>query len=314
MEDTDWDAIILGGGAAGLATALMLGRALRRTLVIDAGTPRNRFASHMHGVLGHDGVPPQDLLARGRAEVARYGVEVRPGLAARVDLADGGVVVTLDDGGAPLTARALVLATGMTDVLPDVPGLAERWGSGVLHCPYCHGWEVRGQRLGVLAASPLSPHQAELVRQWSDRVTFFTAGLGGPLDDDVAARLRARGVALEEVAVAEVLGDGGAVTGVRLADGRVVELDALFTGAMAQPHDDAVAHLGLDRADTPVGSFLAVDAFGKTSAERIWAAGNVVDPGATVPMSSGAGARVGGMVNMALVADDAARALAEAAA
>lgn len=314
MEDTDWDAIILGGGAAGLATALMLGRALRRTLVIDAGSPRNRFASHMHGVLGHDRVPPQDLLARGREEVARYGVEVRPGRAARVDLANGGVVVTLDDGGAPLTARALVLATGMTDVLPDVPGLAERWGSGVLHCPYCHGWEVRGQRLGVLAASPLAPHQAELVRQWSDHVTFFTAGLGGPLDDDVAARLRARGVAIEEVAVAEVLGDGGAVTGVRLADGRVVELDALFTGAMAQPHDDAVAHLGLDRADTPVGSFLVVDAFGKTSAERIWAAGNVVDPGATVPMSSGAGARVGGMVNMALVADDAARALAEAAA
>ena len=314
MEDTDWDAIILGGGAAGLATALMLGRALRRTLVIDAGSPRNRFASHMHGVLGHDGVPPQDLLARGRAEVARYGVEVRPGRAARVDLADGGVVVTLDDAGAPLTARALVLATGMTDVLPDVPGLAERWGSGVLHCPYCHGWEARGQRLGVLAASPLSPHQAELVRQWSDHVTFFTAGLGGPLDDDVAARLRARGVALEEAAVAEVLGDGGAVTGVRLVDGRVVELDALFTGAMAQPHDDAVAHLGLDRADTPVGSFLAVDAFGTTSAERIWAAGNVVDPGATVLMSSGAGARVGGMVNMALVADDTARALAEAAA
>ncbi|NKX92167.1 NAD(P)/FAD-dependent oxidoreductase [Sanguibacter hominis ATCC BAA-789] len=314
MEDTDWDAIILGGGAAGLATALMLGRALRRTLVIDAGSPRNRFASHMHGVLGHDGVPPQDLLARGREEVARYGVEVRPGRAARVDLADDGVVVTLDDGGTPLTARALVLATGMTDVLPDVPGLAERWGSGVLHCPYCHGWEVRGQRLGVLAASPLSPHQAELVRQWSDHVTFFTAGLGDPLDADVAARLRARGVAIEESAVAEVLGDGGAVTGVRLADGRVVELDALFTGAMAQPHDGAVAHLGLDRADTPVGSFLAVDAFGKTSAERIWAAGNVVDPGATVPMSSGAGARVGGMVNMALVADDAARALAEAAA
>ena len=314
MEDTDWDAIILGGGAAGLATALMLGRALRRTLVIDVGSPRNRFASHMHGVLGHDGVPPQDLLARGRAEVARYGVEVRPGRAARVDVADGGVVVTLDDGGAPLTARALVLATGMTDVLPDVPGLAERWGSGVLHCPYCHGWEVRGQRLGVLAASPLSPHQAELVRQWSEHVTFFTAGLGGPLDEDVAARLRARGVALEEAAVAEVLGDGGAVTGVRLADGRVVELDALFTGAMAQPHDDVVAHLGLDRADTPVGSFLAVDAFGTTSAERIWAAGNVVDPGATVLMSSGAGARVGGMVNMALVADDTARALAEAAA
>ncbi|PFG36299.1 thioredoxin reductase [Flavimobilis soli] len=313
MEDTNWDAIVLGGGPAGLATALMLGRALRRTLVIDAGSPRNRFASHMHGVLGHDGVPPQDLLARGREEVARYGVEVRAGQAERVDLVEGGVVVTLDDGAA-LTGRALVLATGMTDVLPDVPGLAERWGSGVLHCPYCHGWEVRGQRLGVLASTPLAPHQAELVRQWSEHVTFFTAGLGGPLDHDVAARLRARGVALEEAAVTEVLGDGEAVAGVRLADGRVVELDALFTGAMVRPHDGAVAHLGLDRADTPVGSFLAVDAFGRTSAERVWAVGNVVDPGATVPMSSGAGARVGGAVNMALVADDAARAVAEVAA
>lgn len=314
MEDTDQDVIVLGGGPAGLAAALMLGRARRRTLVLDAGSPRNRVAAHMHGVLGHDGAAPADLLARGREEVGRYGVEVRPGTAARVELTPRGVVVHLGGDAAPIRARALVLATGMSDVLPDVAGLAERWGTGVLHCPYCHGWEVRDRRLGVLAATPLSPHQAELVRQWSDDVTFFTAGLGAPLEADVAARLQARGVVLEPAPVVEVLGDGGAVTSVRLADGRTVALDALFTGGMARPHDDAVAHLGLDRTDTPVGSFLAVDAFGRTSAERIWAVGNVVDPGATLPMSSGEGARVGGAVNMALVAEDAEPALVEAAA
>lgn len=302
-----WEVIIAGGGVAGLSAALMLGRARRRVLVIDAGQPRNRFADAMHGVLGNEGVNPADLLARGRTEVARYGVEISTGSIHQVGKQGPGLSVDLDDG-TRLSTRALVVATGMRDELPTVPGLGERWGTTVLHCPYCHGWEVRGQRLGVLGVSPMSLHQAQLIRQWSDDVVLFAAP--DLLDDTIAARLRSRGVRIVGPAV-EVLGEGPAISGVRTADGQVVEVDALFSASVPRPHDDFLAALDLARTDTPVGSFLAVDATGRTSSPAIWAAGNVVNPAATVPVSAGAGNTVGGAVNMALVADDFDRALIE---
>ncbi|MGO3556113.1 MAG: NAD(P)/FAD-dependent oxidoreductase, partial [Microbacterium gubbeenense] len=173
MNTQPWDVIIIGGGAAGLSAALMLGRSRRRTLVIDTGSPRNRFASHMHGVLGNEGTSPADLVERGRAEAAGYGVEFLADAVERVDQTDDGVLVKLREGD-PLHARALIVASGLVDDLPDIPGLAERWGKSVLHCPYCHGWEVRGQRLAILATSPLGLHHAQLVRQWTDDLTVFT--------------------------------------------------------------------------------------------------------------------------------------------
>ncbi|ROR95896.1 thioredoxin reductase [Salana multivorans] len=299
-----WDAIVIGGGAAGLSAALLLGRARRRVLVVDAGSPRNRFADHMHGVLGNEGTPPADLLLRGRGEVADYGVELRDGAVETVRDEGARLAVTLADGGVEL-ARALVVATGLTDELPDLPGLAERWGTSVLHCPYCHGWEVRDERIGILATSPMALHQARLVRQWSDRVTLL-AGALGPLDPGEEARLRSRGVEVVAEPVVEVLGDGPRVTGVRTADGRVVELDAIFTAGAPRPHDAFLADLGLARADLPfgLGSFLAVDPTGRTSHERVWAVGNVVNPMANVPMAIGAGAFTGGAVNGALVEED----------
>ncbi|MBN8883453.1 MAG: NAD(P)/FAD-dependent oxidoreductase [Salana multivorans] len=299
-----WDAIVIGGGAAGLSAALLLGRARRRVLVVDAGSPRNRFADHMHGVLGNEGTPPADLLLRGRSEVADYGVELRDGAVETVRDEGTRLAVTLADGGVEL-ARALVVATGLTDELPDLPGLAERWGTSVLHCPYCHGWEVRDERIGILATSPMALHQARLVRQWSDRVTLL-AGALGPLDPGEEARLRSRGVEVVAEPVVEVLGDGPRVTGVRTADGRVVELDAIFTAGAPRPHDAFLADLRLARADLPfgLGSFLAVDPTGRTSHERVWAVGNVVNPMANVPMAIGAGAFTGGAVNGALVEED----------
>ena len=299
-----WDAIVIGGGAAGLSAALLLGRARRRVLVVDAGSPRNRFADHMHGVLGNEGTPPADLLLRGRGEVADYGVELRDGAVETVRDEGARLAVTLADGGVEL-ARALVVATGLTDELPDLPGLAERWGTSVLHCPYCHGWEVRDERIGILATSPMALHQARLVRQWSDRVTLL-AGALGPLDPGEEARLRSRGVEVVAEPVVEVLGDGPRVTGVRTADGRLVELDAIFTAGAPRPHDAFLADLGLARADLPfgLGSFLAVDPTGRTSHERVWAVGNVVNPMANVPMAIGAGAFTGGAVNGALVEED----------
>ena len=308
MNTQPWDVIIIGGGAAGLSAALMLGRSRRRTLVIDTGSPRNRFASHMHGVLGNEGASPADLVERGRAEAAGYGVEFLADAVERVDQTDDGVLVKLREGD-PLRARALIVASGLVDDLPDIPGLAERWGKSVLHCPYCHGWEVRGQRLGILATSPLGLHHAQLVRQWTDDLTVFTADIG-PMDDATIHRLRSRGIRLIASPVTEVLGEGDQVTGVRTSDGNVTELDAIFTAATLRPRDEFLRHLDLDRADTPMGSFLAADPMGQTSSSRIWAVGNVTSPGGNVPMSIGAGASAGAMVNMALVTEDFDRAVA----
>jgi len=297
-----WDAIVIGAGAAGLSAAQMLGRSRRRTLVVDAGAPRNRFAEHMHGVLGQDGTPPPDLLARGRAELEVYGVEARAASVVSVTERPTNVTVVLDDGTSH-TARALIVATGIADELPDLPGLAERWGRSVLHCPFCHGWEVRDQRLGVLLLSPLQLHQAQLVRALSDDVTVF-AGALGDLDPAVEQRWRARGIAIEREPVVELLGDAPHLTGVRLRDERTVPLDAMFTMGAPRPHDGFLAALDLDRVETPHGAFLAVDAAGRTSSRRIWAAGNVVNPMANVPQSMGAGAAAGAAAHGALVEED----------
>jgi thioredoxin reductase/SAM-dependent methyltransferase len=299
MTNEPWDVIVAGGGPAGLSAALMLGRSRRRVLVIDEGHPRNRYAAHMHGVLGLEGVPPGELLATGRAEAAGYGVEFVDGALASVERLPGGLRLTTVDG-VERDARALIVATGVSDDLPDVPGLAERWGTTVLHCPYCHGWEVRDRRLGVLTTSPFGLHQAELVRQWSDRVTVFTAGLG-VVAPEVERRLRARGVELEPTPVTAIVGDGDVIDAVRLDDGREAVVDAIFT---VRPHDGFLVSLDLARSETPFGSFLAVDPTGRTSDERVWAVGNVVNPGANVPMSIGAGAFTGGAVNAALVGWD----------
>lgn len=308
MQTREWDAVVIGGGAAGLSAAQMLGRARRRTLVIDGGAPRNRFAAHMHGVLGHDGVDPVQLLARGRAEAAAYGVAVETGEVVTVHDEGDTLHVVRADGTADRT-RTVVVATGIRDVLPDVDGLAPLWGRSVLHCPYCHGWEVAGRRLGVLATSPASIHQIELVRQWSDEVTAFTA-LAGPLAPEVTARLIARGIRIEAspLRTATERVDGA----IRLLDAAGVEhdVDALFTAPTPHLALDFVAALSLARTDQP-GAPLAVDERGTTSHPRVWAAGNVTAPYGNVPLSMGAGSMAGAAVNAALVAEDAAHAVAQ---
>ncbi|MFV0452972.1 MAG: NAD(P)/FAD-dependent oxidoreductase [Propioniciclava sp.] len=307
-----WDVVVLGGGVAGLSAALMLGRSRRRTLVIDAGRPRNRFAGHMRGVLGQEGLPPADLLRRGRAEAADYGVTFLDDEAVTVvDDADS-LVVPLASGEAVRT-RTLVLATGLTDELPPIPGLAEQWGVGVLHCPYCHGWELRDQRLGVLATSAVALHQVPLIRQLSQDVVLFSAAIE-PLAADQARRLVARGVRVVSAAVEAVLSDGDRLRGVRTTDGTLTEVDAVFTMGALRPQDQAVAGLGLERVDQPfgLGSFIGVDGMGKTSHARIWAAGNVVAPGANVPVAIGAGSLTGPAVNAWLAEEDGNRALAAA--
>ncbi|MGW6173673.1 NAD(P)/FAD-dependent oxidoreductase [Arthrobacter sp. NPDC055138] len=310
MENNEWDVIIIGGGAAGLSAALMLGRALRRVLVLDGGTPRDRFATHMHGVLGNEGADPLEFLSRARAEVAGYGVEVRTAVVKQVSETATGLELETDDAGR-LTARRLIAASGVRDDLPAIPGLAQRWGRDVLHCPYCHGWEVRGKRLAVLATSPMGIHQAQLIRQWSRDVVFFTA-LAGPVDSDVAAQLAARNVVSDPRPVTELAVSDDVLTGVRVEGGEVVDVDAVFTAATLVPQDGYLAGLELEREVSVFGSFLKVDPTGRTSHPRIWAAGNITAPGANVSISIAAGAMAGAMINADLVTEDFALAAASA--
>lgn len=296
------DVLVVGAGPAGLSAALMLVRARRAVTVVDAGSGRNRFAEHMHGVLGHEGLAPGELRSRGRAEVEGYGGRFVDGTVSHLDADDDGVTVTLIDG-ATHRARALIVATGLSDELPDIPGLAERWGRTVLHCPYCHGWEVRGETIGVLTTSPLGAHQAQLLTQWSDDVVVFTAGLG-ELDPQLRHRLLARGVRLVSSPVVEVLGDGDRIDAVRTADGREVAVSAIFTAGRPVPLEGFLDSLDLVRAEGPMGAMIQVDRLGRTSHPRIWAAGNVVDPSANVPLSMGTASFVGAGVNAALVEED----------
>lgn len=301
MSQHKWDAVIIGSGPSGLSAAQALGRSMRKVLVIDSGMPRNRFAAHMHNVLGFDGVTPSEITARGRAEAEAYGVEFREGYVTQVTDIDAGLRIGLGD--TELDTRALIVATGLTDDLAPIPGLAEHWGSSVLHCPYCHGWEVRGTRIAVIPTSPMAMHQVKLVRQLSEHVTAFTAALG-TLDEETVHPLRARGITLVSDPVAEIIGTGGQVTAVRTTTGAEFPVDAIFTAGTMVPHDGFLDALQLDRTDGPMGSFLTVDPTGRTSHPRIWAAGNVVSPAATVPFSMGAGNMAGAAANGALVQED----------
>ncbi len=297
-----YDVVVLGGGAAGLSGALVLARTRRRVAIVDAGRPRNAPAAHMQGFLSRDGQPPGELLARGREEVLGYGAEliaatvaaVRPGF--EVELADGRV----------LAARRLLAATGVRDGLPPIPGLPERWGRDVLHCPYCHGYEVRDGALGVLATQPRSVKLALLLRDWSDDVVLFEHTY--ELSSDDRAQLDARGVPIVTGAVSELLVRDDRLYGVAVADeGSIVHRDALFVAPALTAATEPLAALG---CATDADGCLLVDPTGATTVPGVWAAGNVVAPHAQVLTAAGAGAQAAIALHQDLVREDVERALA----
>lgn len=297
----DNDVVVVGGGAAGLSAAVLLGRSRRRVVVVDAGEPRNAPAGHMHGFLSRDGMQPAELLKIGRDEVVHYGGEIRAG---RVDglerIDERGFAVRLTDGG-ELTARALLVATGLRDELPAIPGLREQWARTVLHCPYCHGFEVRDAPLAVVGGDnrAFTLHQAQLIRQWSDDVVFFPHRI--VLDDDERERLTARGVRIVDGDVARIVADGSGVSSVELADGSVVPRTAVFVGPSFRPCDELLTALGCEVGDN---GWVRVDSSGRTSVSGVWAAGNVVDSPAQVINAAGAGAQAAVALNHHLLAAD----------
>lgn len=299
MEIPIYDVVVVGGGAAGLSAALVLGRARRRVAVIDAGSPRNAPAAHMQGFLSRDGLAPSELLALGREEVEGYGVSIIAGSASEI-VSDGVTRfrVVLRESRSVI-ARRILIATGLRDEIPDIPGLRERWARDVLHCPYCHGFEVRDRKLGVLGGSPGAVRYAQIVRQWSDDLVYIAPA--GSLTAAERRQLVARGIAIVEGAAQRVLVERDRLCGVELDGDRTVACDALFVPPRFVPNNELLAELGcdLDEDGWPIAG-----ADGLTSVAGVWVAGNVANPRAQVITAAGEGSAAAIAINADLVEED----------
>ena len=295
-----FDVVVVGGSFAGLSAAMALGRARKHVLLIDAGQRRNRFASEAHGFLGQDGRPFGDIIRDARAEVSAYPtVSIVDGLATEAEQAGDGFAVALADGSIHTAAR-VILATGVADELPTLSGLREHWGRGVFHCPYCHGYEVAGGRLGVLPFLPIpAAHHALLIREWGD-VTLFTNGIALP-DDAALAALDAGNVAIETGQVVAITGEPGHLTGIRLRDGRTVALDAVFTAVPTRMASPLPAALGCAFDDTPLGPIIRVDATMQTTVPGVFAAGDAARAMTNIPGSVADGYLAGVAAHRSLV-------------
>ncbi|MFC7986971.1 NAD(P)/FAD-dependent oxidoreductase [Streptomyces sp. NPDC057336] len=304
------DVVVIGGGAAGLNGALMLARSRRSVVVIDSGTPRNAPAAAMHGFIVLDGTSPPEILERGREQVRQYGGRIVFGEVAAAEPAassaggDLRFTVTLNDG-RTLTARRVLVASGLRDVLPEVPGLAAHWGHSVVHCPYCHGWEVLDEPIGILATGPLSVHHAWLFRQLTGDLIYFTRGTD--LDSETRARFAARGIGVVETEVREVVNDtDGTLVGVRLADGTLVERRVLAVATRMEARTEGLDGLKLPMEDLPdnMGRRFASAMAGTTEIPGVWVAGNATDLAAQVGASAAAGALAASHINAMLATAD----------
>ena len=300
------DVAVIGGSAAGLGAALQLGRQRRSVIVVDAGEPRNAPAAHMHGYLGHEGVPPSELLAIGREEVRSYGGEVVAGRALDVTRTDDHRFRVELAGGNSLIARRVLAATGLVDELPGIDGLADHWGGDVIHCPFCHGFEVRDQRIVQIITSPMGLHPAGLFRQLSDR---FTVVLHHGVDagNPELQALAAAGVRIVDRPVRRlVTGEDGHVAAVELTDGDRIDASAVVVSTRFAVRAEAFASLGLVPTAHPtgLGDVVETDATGETSVPGLYAAGNVTDPSQQVLQAAANGTRVGAMISFSLAADD----------
>lgn len=313
MKNDRYDVVVVGGGAAGLSAALTLARARRAVLVIDAGQPRNAPAEHVHNYLGREGASPGELLATGRKEVAGYGGEVVTGTVTSARPHDDGFEVLLADG-PPVLARRLLVTTGLVDELPDLPGVAQRWGRDVLSCPYCHGWEVRDQALGVLGTGPMAVHQALLFRQWSDDITLFVHTGPAPTESE-SEQLAARGITVVAEEVAGLVVTGDRLSGVRLVTGDVCPLDAVVVLPRFAARAELLTTLGLPTTEQQfegvvMGTVVTADPTGATAVPGVWAAGNVTDMRAGVITAAAAGMNTAAAINADLIAEDVRRSIA----
>jgi len=305
------DVAIVGGGPAGLSAAIALGRSRRSVVVIDAGEPRNAPAAHAHNVFSRDGAPPRELIADAREQAARYGVIVHDGSVTAATRVDPSWFELTTAGGATLRARRIVLASGLRDVLPAIPGLREHWGDSVVHCPYCHGWEVRDRPIVVIGTTPRSGHQALMFSRLSDDVVFVRHDT--PADPEVDADLRALGVRVLDARAARLVDDAsGSLAVVELDDGSELPAGAVAIGPAFEARTELYELLGGDPLVVEgVGVVIPADPTGRTPIDGVWAAGNSADATAMVGASAAAGTMAGAALNMDLLLEEVAALRAE---
>ena len=314
MSERRVDVLVVGGGAAGLSAAVALARFRRGVVVVDAGAPRNAPADGVHNYLTRDGLPPLALQALGRAELEGYGGQVRRGTATGARRTEGGFEVDLDGGGT-VTGRRLLVASGLQDELPDVEGLAPRWGRDVLHCPYCHGWEVRDTVVGVLGTTAFGAHQALLFRQLTDRVRYLSH-IAPALSQEQREQFAALDIEIEDGRVTRLQVQDDRLTAAMMEDGRTVALDALVVTSRAVARSPVLDALGLATQPHPLGADVAesypADPTGATTLPGVWVAGNVTDAMAQVVTSAAAGLAAAAAINADLIAADVERAVTAA--
>ncbi|MDQ0038776.1 thioredoxin reductase [Variovorax boronicumulans] len=297
-----YDALVVGGSFAGLSAAMQLARARKKVCVVDAGAPRNRFAAAAHGFFGQDGVPPLKMISDARAKLLAYPnvtfIEGRVA-SAQADGA-GGFVASFDAGDWQLSAGKLLLAFGVQDGFPDgIAGVRERWGTSVLHCPYCHGYEFSGRRLGVLIEAPHPPDHAMLIAEWGPATLFLNGN--NTVDEEARAKLQARGVTIEPGRIVALEGPAKDLTGVRLEDGRIVPVDALFMVPRTRPSSPIAEQLGCAFDDGPAGPVIRTDAMKMTTVPGVYAAGDVAMPMHNATLSSADGVMAGTSMHRAMV-------------
>lgn len=267
------DVTIIGGSFAGLAAAMQLGRARRQVTMFDTGLHRNRYAEAAHNVLGHDGTAPGDLLARARQQVAAYPTVNFVSSRAKTVAGEPDAFVVKTDEGQTIESRRLILSYGIVDQFPAIPGFAESWGKTVIHCPFCHGYEVGGKPWGLLYSSPMSLHGPTLYANWTDDITLILDG--NTIIDEERHKLDRRGVKIFDGKLAAIAQDNGRIKSVTLEDGTEIPLTALFAHPQNRPSADLHVQLGLETKPTPTGTMLAVGEMGATSRAGIFAAGDL---------------------------------------
>lgn len=293
------DVIVIGGSFAGASAAMQLVRAQRTVCLIDVGQPRNRFAEHSHGFFGLDGVSPSEIREKSMAQLQQYPTAtILNDHVVSVEKSTDGFAVVLASG-VTKTTKLLILATGLKDQLPDIPGIKERWGKTVAHCPYCHGYELRDRSIGVIATSEMSAHQAGMLPDWGT-TTYFTQGIYEP-DAEQRAFLLTRGVTIESTPVVEVLGEAPSIQSAKLADGRLIPIQALFVGPKTHMASSIAEELGCEFEEAPLGPVLKVDAFKQTTVAGVFAAGDMSNPMQNATLASASGVLAGVGAHQALI-------------
>lgn len=295
-----WDAIVIGGSFAGLSAAMQLARGQRKVLLIDAGEPRNRFALQSHGFFAADGAEPGELRGKAWQQLMAYPtVTFRQSRASAAEkLADGMFRIT-DEVGEYYTGRTLILATGLVDTLPAIPGLAERWGKSVIHCPYCHGYEFRQLPIAVIATRPGSVHQASILPDWGP-VTYFSQGIFIPEAEDLQM-LQQRGVTQEHTPVVAVTGEGLNIDAVVLADGRQLSANVVYVAPDTGFGHTLVTQLGCELEQGPTGAYIKTDAMQQSSVPGLFAAGDMAHPMHNATLAAAAGVRAGAAAHRMLM-------------